>query len=101
MRVPSADVSKSDFDADVGFDQLRDLEQRIAERRARIGRAVCGLILLRVRLLQHLDRFEGFLARAVQRIAEACRVKLLEPLCDLTVSLSRPYAEVRDVGHRE
>ena len=72
MSVPSADISKSDLDADVGFDQLRNLEQRIPERRARIGCAVRGLVLLRVRLLQHLDCFEGLLARAVQRIAEAC-----------------------------
>src|SRR5713101_2220413 len=67
MRIPTANVGESNLDPDVSLDQLRNLKQRVAERRTRIIRAVGSLILLRVGLLQHLDCFESFFASAVQR----------------------------------
>ena len=45
VRVPAADVRERDLEADVGLDELRDLLQRLAERRARIVGAVLRLIL--------------------------------------------------------
>src|SRR5687768_17844021 len=40
VRVPLAHVGKRDFQTDFGFDQLRDLPHRVAERVCWINRAV-------------------------------------------------------------
>ena len=47
VRVPTTDVGKRDFQTHAGFDELRDLQQRIAKRIARILRAVLGFVLRR------------------------------------------------------
>jgi hypothetical protein len=64
--VPPADVGERHFEPHVGFGQLRDLTERLAERTAGIVRVVGRLIPGRVRAFEHLDGVERFLARAVQ-----------------------------------
>ena len=64
--IPAADVRKRDLKADARFNQLRDLQQRIAEGRARILRTVLRLVLRWVDLLQKVDGLERLLARALQ-----------------------------------
>src|SRR4029453_3634233 len=44
VRVPAPDVRERDFDADVGFDELSDLSQRLTVWAARILCAVLWLI---------------------------------------------------------
>ena len=71
MRVPPPDVGKRYFQADARLDQLRNLQQRIAERGTRILGAVLRLVLSRIDLLQIIDRFECFCARSMQRIVDS------------------------------
>ena len=66
VRVPAADIRERDLEADVGLDELRDLSERLAERRARVVGAVLRLILRRVGDLQHLHRVERVSTGAAQ-----------------------------------
>ncbi len=99
VSVPAANVGEGHFNADVRFDELRNLQQRLTKRRTRIVRAVCCRVLLRVRLFQHLDGFKSLFARSVKGVWHAMRIKLFKSLSNLTVSLARANAEVRDIGH--
>src|SRR5881394_4224187 len=70
VRVPTANVSERDFEADPGFDQLRDLQKRIAKWSARIIRSILGLVLAGIYSLQIIDRLEGFSAGAMQSVLD-------------------------------
>ena len=68
--VPAADVGKGRLDADVGFDQARDLLQAAAEF-ADMLRAVGGRVRAPADGLDHLDRLERSLPEAPSACASA------------------------------
>ena len=57
--IPLARFGERDLEPDVRLHELRDLTQRLAEGRARVLRAVLGLIALRVRGAQLANGVEG------------------------------------------
>ena len=64
--VPAADVGKSDLHAEIGFDQLRELLQAVAETALGIVGVGCGRVLRCVGSFQRLDRVESFRAGSMQ-----------------------------------
>src|SRR6185436_10726794 len=70
VRIPTADVGERDFQAHPGFDELRDLQQRISKWRAWIRRTIFSLVLRWVHLLQIINGLEGFLACAMQSVLD-------------------------------
>ena len=66
VRVPAADVGEGDLEPDVRLRQLRDLSERLPERRARIVGAAFGPVAGRIRAFQHPDRVERLASGAVQ-----------------------------------
>ena len=80
--VPAADIGKRHLHAEIRFDQLRELAQAVAEASLGIVGAGRGLVLRRVRGLQHLDRVKRFFAGAVQHGIERVVVHGLESIGD-------------------
>ena len=62
VRVPAGHVSKRGFNAEVRFEQLRNLPHAVAELGVGIIRARGGRVLRGVRGAQHLHGFKGFVA---------------------------------------
>ena len=59
VRIPAADVGESDFQADVGFDQLSRLLQCTAKGRVWILNAGRRHLLLRSCAAEHFDGVKG------------------------------------------
>ena len=59
MRVPPAAIGEGDLDANIRLDQLRNLQERLAEPARRVVGAVLGTILRRIGALEHLYGFES------------------------------------------
>jgi hypothetical protein len=78
VRIPTTKVGKSDFQPDSRFDELRDLQQRIAERRARILRSVLWFVLSWVRLFQVVHSFKRLFAHTGEWIIRRLGVERLE-----------------------
>ena len=78
VRVPAGDIGEGDVQADVGLDELSDLQQRMAEPPAWVCGAVRRLVLRWIRLLQLLDRCKRFLRRGGDQPGRGARVQLLE-----------------------
>ena len=68
VRVPTAHVSKRDFESNVRLDQLRDLQQVLTKGRARILHASGSFVLLRIGCTQNFERLEHLGAAAVYQI---------------------------------
>src|SRR5262245_66599129 len=58
MSIPSSDIEEADFKSDIGFDELRHLEQSLSKLTTGIAGAVFGLEALRICALQHADGIE-------------------------------------------
>ena len=97
MSVPAADVGECDFQADARLNQLRDLAERVAERRLRIVRAILRFELCWIDLLQIIDRFECFFSSSVQRIVYSLIVNGFEAALYFRRTLARTNAEVRQI----
>ncbi len=101
MRVPTAHVRERHFEADARFDELRDLQESVAELRARILRAVLRLVLRRIDLLQKGDSLERLLARAAEGVARRLFVDVLEAALHRLRSLPGANREVREIRDGE
>ena len=76
--IPIPCFRERDFEAEVAFDDLRDLPERVPVGGRRVLRAVRRRVADRIHLFDHLDRIKGFRAgRAQQRIG-GLRVLRLE-----------------------
>jgi hypothetical protein len=67
VRVPTADVGKGGFEAEVGLEQLGNLLHVVGEAVIRIVGVGRGLIVGGVGGAQHLDRFKGGVAGRVEQ----------------------------------
>ena len=63
MRIPAAAIGERDLQPDIRFDELRDLQQCLAQASRRIIRAIRGSILGWVGLLEQLHRLESLARR--------------------------------------
>ena len=73
MRVPAAHIGERGLDAEVGFEQLRNLLHAVAEFGVGIVDAGRGRVLRGVGGAQHLHRVEGLIAGGVKDAVAASR----------------------------
>ncbi len=66
VGVPAIDLGEGDLEADIGFDQLRDLLEVPAETALRVDGPVGGLVVGCTGLLEEFERVERFAGGAVQ-----------------------------------
>ena len=64
--IPSTDIGEGDLHTEIGFDQLRQLTQAVAEASLGVIRTRCRCVLTRIGGLQHLHGVESLLSGAVQ-----------------------------------
>src|SRR6185312_3085567 len=62
--VPSADVGEGDLDADIGFNELRELLETVAEGLVRIQCTAGGLVGLGVEAFEQVQSLECVLLEA-------------------------------------
>src|SRR5215813_15576914 len=98
MRVPSADIGKSNLEADFSLGELRNLTERLPEWRARILGAVLRLVFCRIGHLQHLHRVEGVATGAAENPVGGRSVLGFER-CRRRVATAN--AELTDLVHRQ
>ena len=60
MCVPTGTIRERDLESDIGFDQLRNLQQRTAEPALRVVDAGRRPVLRGIGAFEHLDRVEAF-----------------------------------------
>ncbi len=96
VRIPAAEFCEGHFETDVRFDELRDLLQRLPERRLWIVGSVCRTITRRVRRLQRSHRIERFAPGAIQDAVGRRDVLRFERL----VHGRAANAELRELTHR-
>src|SRR5437764_12999736 len=101
VRVPSAYIREGDFQTDARLDELRNLHQGASELSARIARAVLGLVLRGVHLLQEVYGLERLFARSAQHVVDALLVDALEAALHARRLRAAAYREVAQVLHRE
>ena len=80
---------------------MRDLAERVAERRLRIVRAILRFELRWIDLLQVVDRFERFFPGSVQGIVYGLIVNRFEAALYCRRTLARTNAEVRQIRNRQ
>ena len=68
--VPAAGFGESDFQSDIGFDELRDLLQRFTETPTRILRAIRRIIRFGVQAAHDFQCINGFRAAVFKRVRE-------------------------------
>src|SRR5208283_2692702 len=96
--IPASDVGECDLNSQIGFDQLSELLETVAEASVGIVGAGCRLILRGISGLQHLYRVEGFLAAAVQHGIDRVLIHGFEGVgIGCGFGISSAYAEVVDV----
>src|SRR5262249_44128134 len=78
VAVPTAAVDEQHFHTDVGFQELADLLQALAEAAGGILRAVLGAVLGRIDFAKHLYGFKGFGTGPVPRAVDGLGVQGLE-----------------------
>ena len=66
VMVPSSDIGERYLNAEIGFDQLRQLAKAVAEASLGIIRARRGRVFAGISGLEHLHRIESFFARSMQ-----------------------------------
>ena len=101
VRVPAANLGERDFESDIRFRELRDLLQRLTERRTRILGAVLGLIPGWIERLQHLDRAECVVSRGIQDAIGGGRIFGLERRADASRARGCSNVELTDLSHRQ
>ncbi len=97
VSVPAAHVGKRHLEPDTGFDQLRNLQQRIAKRRARILGAVLRSILRRINLLEIVNRLECFPARSRHYIVNGLAIDCFKPTLNIRRILARADRKIGEV----
>src|SRR6266545_3280691 len=97
MRVPPADIGECDLQTDISLDELRDLQQTLAELRLRIVGAVSRHVFLRIRRFEHLHRVEHLATRAVYELRRAGAIQRLQPS---GLRSRRTHAELIETVHR-
>ena len=80
--VPAAAIEKGDFEANVGFEKLRNFLEAFSETAWRILRAIFGLVGVRIDFLELVDGLEGFLAHAAESLIDRLRVHGFETAFD-------------------
>src|SRR5690242_5662581 len=80
--IPSAAIEEGDFEANIGFEKLRDFLEAFSKTAGRILRAIFGLVEIRLDFLELVDGLEGFLAHAAQGLIDRLRVHGLETAFD-------------------
>src|SRR5215469_17409662 len=98
MVIPSTNISESDLDADIRFDQLGKLLQTIAEAAFGIVRTRQRPVFCRVGGFQHLDRLESFTASIVKNSIDRVGVHRFEGVRDGTRA-APTHPEVIDTIH--
>ncbi len=76
--VPAVRLGKSNLEANIRFDELCDLLERLAVRTTGIFSAASWLVALRVRAFQRANRIERLTSDAVQHGIGGSRVLLFE-----------------------
>src|SRR5262249_15213423 len=99
MVVPAADIGKGYLDAQISFEQLRDLAQTVTKASAGIVRSGCRRVARRICRLQHLNGFECLLTGAVQHAVDGLCVHRFERVTDwCCIRISSANAKIADVA---
>src|SRR4030095_3364977 len=103
MITPAAAIDKQYFGTDVGFQELANLLQALAEPAFAIVGAIFRLVLPRSGFAQHVDRFKRFGPSAVQRVIHGLGVHRLNPARGhlLRAGVLSHHPELPDIGQSD